>query len=86
MIPYYVLFGIGVGFVVILYIYDLRLAMEYVLTLGRVLVILFFLLLVGGIVGWWRLPGPLGGAVFRVHRLWEPFQQDLLEWISNLLR
>ena len=85
LLPYYTLVGIGVGLVIILYLYDLRLALDYLLTLVKVLVIMTGLLFIGGVVGWWDLPRPMGPVVFRLNRLWVPFQQNLMAWIRSLL-
>jgi hypothetical protein len=81
--PYYILIGVAVGFLVVLFLQNLRLALEYLVIVGKVALILFLILLIGWIVGWWPLPRPLAILVLGLRRLWEPFQRDLLEWFRS---
>jgi hypothetical protein len=53
---------------------------------GKVAVILFLLMLLGWLAGWWELPRPMAGLIFGLRQLWLPFQRNLLEWFRELLR
>jgi hypothetical protein len=81
--PYYILIGVAVGFVVVLALQNLRLALEYLLMVGKGAIILLLVLLFGRLVGWWELPRPLATFIFGLRRLWEPFQADLLAWFRS---
>jgi hypothetical protein len=83
-LPYYVLAGIGVGFVVVLLLENFRLALQFLVIVGKVAVILFLLTMVGWAVGWWEMPPAVLKRVFGLRRLWQPFQQSILQWIQDL--
>jgi hypothetical protein len=85
-LPYYVLAGVAVGFLVVLVLQNLKLALEYLLMVGRVVIVLFLLMLLGWLFGWWELPRPMAVLIYGLRRLWEPFQRDLLEWFRSLFR
>jgi hypothetical protein len=84
--PYYVLLGIGVGLTVVLFLQNLRLAVQVVLTVGKVILIVSLVTLVGWLFGWWALPRPMAILFFGLRQLWEPFQTSLLDWFSGLFR
>jgi hypothetical protein len=84
-LPYYVLAGIAVGFVVVLVLENLRLALQYLVIVGKVFVILFLVTLVGWAVGWWEMPPMIVRRFFGLRRLWEPFQENVLQWIGSHL-
>ncbi len=86
VLPYYILIGVGVGFIVILFLQNFRMAVEYLLTVGKVALVLFLILLLGWLVGLWDLPRPVALLLFGLRRLWRPFQLDLLRWIRGHLR
>jgi hypothetical protein len=84
--PYYLLLGVGVGLVAILFLHNLRLALNIALTLGLVVGTVLLVLLIGSALGLWRLPRPLTGLFLGIRRLWQPFQRSISEWIRSLLR
>ncbi len=84
--PYYVLVGIGIGLTVILFIQNLRLALQVVLTVGKVVLVVLLITLLGWLFGWWALPRPLAVFLFGLRRIWEPFQTSLSEWLFGHLR
>jgi len=85
-LPYYVLLGVAIGFIIVLVVQNLRLALEYLVMVGRVAIVVSLLMLLGGLLGWWDLPRPLASLVYGLRRLWEPFQVDLMEWIRSQLQ
>jgi hypothetical protein len=84
--PYYVLLGVGVGFFIVLLLRNLRLALQFLLMLGKAVAIALLIVLIGGAMGLWRLPHPVTGLFFGIRRLWEPLEQSVLEWIRRALR
>jgi hypothetical protein len=86
ILPAYVLIGVGVGFLVILTLQNLRLALEFLAMVGKVAVILLLLTLLGWVVGLWELPRPLSILILGLRRLWRPFQERILDWIYAHLR
>ena len=84
--PYYVLFGIGVGLTVILFLLNLRLAVQVVLTVGKVVLVVLLITLAGWLFGWWELPRPVAVLFFGLRGIWEPFQTSLLDWFSGFFQ
>ena len=84
--PYYLLIGVGAGFVIVFFLRNFRLALQIMLTLAIVVGIAFLVLLIGWAVGLWRLPQPVADLFFRVRRLWRPLQGSILEWFRSLLQ
>ncbi len=85
ILPYYVVLGVGAGFVVVIFVQNLRLAFHFLITLGKAAVVLLLVMLVGSLVGFWELPRGLTVVGLGLRRLWEPVQVDLLGWIRGLL-
>jgi hypothetical protein len=84
--PYYVLVGIGVGLMVILFLQNLRLALQILLMVGRVVLVVLLIVLVGWLFGLWALPRPVAAFLFGLRRFWEPFQASFLEWFFGHFR
>jgi disulfide bond formation protein DsbB len=84
--PYYLLLGVGVGFVVVLFLRNLRLALQIMGTLAIVVGIAFLVLIIGWAVGLWRLPRPVAGLFFGVRRLWQPLQRSILERFRSIFQ
>lgn len=84
ILPYYVVLGVGAGFVVVLFVQNLRLAFHFLITLGKAAVVLLLVLLAGSFLGLWQLPRMLAVAPLGLRRLWEPVQADLLGWIGGV--
>ena len=86
ILPYYVLFGFGVGLVIILFIQNIRLALRLLLTLGKVAIVLVVIALAGALLGVWELPREAGVVSLRIERIWEPLQRLVLRWFRGLFR
>ena len=84
ILPYYVVLGVGAGFVVVLFVQNLRLAFHFLITLGKASVVLLLMMLVGSFLGFWELPRGLAVVPLGLRRLWEPVQVDLSGWIRGL--
>jgi hypothetical protein len=85
VLPYYVAVGVGAGFLVVLFLQNLRLALEYLLMLGKVAVVLTVLMLLGAVVGFWDMPQPMVIVGKGLAQIWRPFQSNLHEMIRGLL-
>jgi hypothetical protein len=83
-LPYYVLLGVGVGFFIVLFLRNLRLALQFLLTLGKAVVVAILIVLIGGVVGLWQMPQSLFGFFSGIERLWEPLQQSVMEWFRSV--
>jgi hypothetical protein len=84
-ILYYLLLVAGLGFLVFLFIRNVRLALRLSWTLVKLFVIAFLILLVGSLLGLWRLPPPFAQLYLGLRRLLEPVVRPVVEWISSLL-
>ena len=85
-LPYYILLGVAIGFVAVLVLRNLRLALQYLVMVGKVAAILFVLMLFGGLIGWWDLPRPLARFFTGLRRLWQPLQATVLAWFQRVFR
>jgi hypothetical protein len=84
--PYYVLIGVAVGVVVVLLLRNLRLALQFLFMLGKLVGIALLIVLIGWAVGLWTLPGPVDGLFSGLQQLWKPLQRSVLDWIRRALR
>lgn len=85
-LPYYLLIGVAVGFLVMLFFRQLRLVLRVFWFVGKVATIAFLILLLGWIVGFWQLPRPLAILFYGLGQLWEPFHEALMEWLRGRFR
>lgn len=85
-LPYYLLIGVAVGFLVVLLVKDLRPILRVLLILGQVTIIALLILLLGWVVGWWGLPRPMVNTLVALDRLWKPFHEAFMEWIRGYFR
>jgi len=84
ILPYYVVLGVGAGFVVVLFVQNLRLAFHFLITLGKAAVVLLLIMLVGSFLGFWELPATLAVVPLGFRRLWQPTQVALLGWMKGV--
>lgn len=84
ILPYYVALGVGAGFVVVLFVQNLRLAFHFLITFGKAAVVLLLIMMVGSFLGLWQLPRTLAVVPLGLRRLWQPLQSDLLSWVGGL--
>ena len=82
---YYGLLVAGLGVLVFLFVRNLHLALRLSWTLVKLFVIAFLILLVGSLLGLWRLPPPFAQLYLGLRRLLEPVARLVVEWISSLL-
>jgi hypothetical protein len=82
---YYLLLVVGLGFLLFLFVWNLRLALRLAWTLAKLFVIAFLILLVGSLLGLWRLPIPFAQLYLVLRRLLEPIVRLLVGWIRSLL-
>jgi hypothetical protein len=83
--PYYLLIGLGVGFLFVLLLRNLRLFLQFLLTLAKALLVAFLILLIGWVVGLWRLPQPIAWLFSEIREFWRPLQRAVMEWIFGPL-
>jgi hypothetical protein len=84
--PYYLLVGVGAGFVFITLLQDLRLALRSLLMVGKVAIIAFLVLLIVWTLGLWRPTGSAAVLTSALRQLWQPMQRSVLEWVRSALR
>jgi hypothetical protein len=84
--PYYLLVGVGAGFVFVTLLQNLRLALQSLLMVGKVAIIAFLVLLIVWTLGLWRPTGSAAVLVSALRQLWQPMQRAVLEWIPVSLR
>jgi hypothetical protein len=82
---YYGLLVAGLGVLIFLFVRNLSLALRLSWTLVKLFVIAFLILLVGSLLGLWRLPPPFAQLYLGLRRLLEPVVRPVVEWISSLL-
>jgi hypothetical protein len=64
---------------------NLRLAFRLSWILFKLFVIAFLILLVGSLLGLWRLPPPFAQLYLGLRRLLEPIVRLVVDWIGGLL-
>lgn len=84
--PHYVLIGVGIVCAMALLLYSVRLALRFLMILGKAAIVFFLLLLLGWIVGLWGLPRPVAMLLSGLDRLLRPFFETVLEYIRGQLR
>jgi hypothetical protein len=75
----------GLGVLILLFVRNLRLALQLVWTLAKLFVIGFLILLIGAFLGLWQLPPPFAQLYQGLRRLLEPLGSLVLDWIRGWL-
>lgn len=83
--PLYLVLGVGVGFVTILVLRNLRVALQYLLIVGRVALVLLLITIAGGLLGLWEHPRPILSTYYGLRSIWMPLQNTVSRWISSVL-
>lgn len=83
--PLYLLLGVGIGFVAILALRNLRVALQFLLMVARIAVALLLITVMGGLVGLWEQPRPIVSVYYGLRSIWEPLQVLVSRWISAIV-
>ncbi|MGD8245115.1 MAG: hypothetical protein PVG25_10885 [Anaerolineae bacterium] len=81
----YPLLVAGLGVLILLFVRNLRLALQLVWTLAKLFIIAFLILLIGSFLGLWRLPPLFAQLYLGLRRLLEPLGRLVFEWIRGWL-
>jgi hypothetical protein len=84
-ILYYLLLVAGLGFLLFLFFRNLHIALRLSWTLVKLFIITFLILLVGSLLGLWRLPSPFAELYLGLRRLLEPIVRLVVERVRSLL-
>jgi hypothetical protein len=83
--PYYLLVGVGAGFVFVTLLQNLRLALQSLLMVGKVAIVACLAFLFVWTLGLWRPNGAVAVLISGLRHLWQPLQRSVLEWIPRAL-
>jgi hypothetical protein len=84
-ILYYPLLVAGLGVLILLFVRNVRLALQLVWALAKLFVIAFLILLVGSFLGLWQLPPLFARLYVGLRRLLEPLGRLIVERVRGWL-